>query len=397
MTATSVPGNWIVPVGALLVATFAICTAELLIAGLLPALATDLAVSIPTAGQLITGYAIGVGVLGPILSLLTGRVPRKILLLGVMAVYIVGNVLCALSTNYWTLMGARMVLAACHGLHFGVAIVVATQLAPPGRQASAISVVIAGVSAAIILGVPMGTAIGNAYGWRIAFWAAAAIGVFALLILAWLVPPTGRQEAQGSDVQPQLRAAVRPVALLCYAILALLLLTVFTIGSYVVPLLTQVSGVQLSVVPLVLLGMGVASFIGTVLGGRLGDIAPAATMIVGFAIQIVLAALLSQLSANGLVVAILLFLIWMAGFSVVSSLQGRLQREVKDAPNFASTLMNTASQVGVAAGAALGGLVITWGWSYGQLPLLSAIFAALALAGTVLLVMFDRRRNPALA
>src|ERR1700709_2296513 len=101
MMASSTPGNWIVPVGALLVATFAICTAELVIAGLLPALASDLAVSVPTAGQLITGYAIGVGGLGPILSLLTGRIPRKILLLGIMAVFIVGNVLCALSTNYW--------------------------------------------------------------------------------------------------------------------------------------------------------------------------------------------------------------------------------------------------------------------------------------------------------
>ena len=145
-----------------------------------------------------------------------------------------------------------------------------------------------------------------------------------------------------------------------------------------------------------LLGTGVASFIGTLLGGRLGDVAPAATMVVGFAVLMVLTALLSQLAANGWVVAILLFLIWVGGFSVVSSLQSRLQREVNDAPNFASTLMNTGSQVGIAAGAALGGLVITWGWNYGQLPLLSAGFAALALVGTLLLVTSDRHRKPAL-
>ena len=162
MTGSSASGNWAIQVGALLVATFAICTSELIIAGLLPSLATDLSVSIPTAGQLITVYAIGVGVLGPILSLLTARVPRKTVLLGIMAVYVLGNVLCAISTNYWGLMGARLVLSACHGLHFGVAIVVAIQLAPPGRQASAISMVVAGVSSAIILGVPIGTALGNA-------------------------------------------------------------------------------------------------------------------------------------------------------------------------------------------------------------------------------------------
>jgi DHA1 family inner membrane transport protein len=397
MTAMPAPGNWIVQVGALLVATFAICMSELVIAGLLPALATDLAVSIPTAGQLITGYAIGVGVLGPILSLLTGHIPRKVLLLGIMAVYVIGNVLCALSTNYWTLMAARIVLSACHGLHFGVAIVVATQLASPGRQASAISFVVAGVSAAIILGVPIGTAIGNAYGWRTTFWVAAAVGVVAVFVLGWLLPSTGRQETQASSVNAQLRAAVRPVALLCYGIFALLLLAVFTIGSYIVPLLTQVSGVPLSIVPLVLLGTGVASFIGTLLGGRLGDVAPAATMVVGFAVLLVLTAVLSQLSANGWCAAILMFLIWVTGFSVVSSLQGRLQREVSDAPNFASTLMNTASQVGIAAGAALGGLFIAWGWSYGQIPLLSAGAAVLALAGTLILVTLGRSRKPSLA
>ena len=286
-----------------------------LAAGLLPALATDLAVSIPTAGQLITGYAIGVGVLGSILALLTGRVPRKIVLLGIMAVYIAGNVLCALATNYWGLMGARIVLSACHGLHFGVAIVVATQLAPPGRQVSAISLVVAGVSAAIILGAPLGTAIGNVYGWRATFWVATAIGVVALFVLALLLPPTGGEAGQASGMQTQLRAAVRPAAFLCYAIFALLLLTVFTIGSYIVPLLTLVRGVPLTLVPLVLLGIGVASFVGTVLGGRLGDVAPATTMVVGFAVLIVLTAILARLSANGWIAAILLFLVWVTGFS----------------------------------------------------------------------------------
>lgn len=397
MSTTSAPRHWAVPIAALLVATFAICTAELIIAGLLPAVATDLGVSIPVAGLLITGYAIGVGVIGPVLSMFTGRVPRKTLLVAIMAIYIVGNLLCALATSYWTLMGARLVLSACHGLHFGIAMVLATQLAPPGRQATAISIVIAGVSAAIILGVPIGTAIGNAYGWRTPFWAAAATGVVAALLLAWLVPATSTQEVQGSDTKAQLRAAVRPVAILCYTIFALLLAILFIIISYIVPFLTDASSVPLERVPWILLGTGAASFVGTLLGGPLGDRHPTATMTGVFALLVVLTALLAQFASHGWIVAVLLFLIWACAFSVASSLQSRLLREVSDAPNLASTLMNTASQVGIAVGAALGGLVLSIGWSYGQLPLLSAGFAALALAGVLTLVSFDRRRIPAAA
>src|SRR3569623_178593 len=180
--------SWLVPIGALLVATFAIVTSEMVIAGLLPSLASDLSVTIPVAGQLITGYAIGVGIAGPILALVTSRLSRRVLLLGVIGVYIAGNILSALAQTFWGLMGARLVLSACHGIHFGVAYVVATQIAPEGRQASAISIVVAGVSAATILGVPIGTAIGNAYGWRASFWVLAAIGVLALGILAMFIP-----------------------------------------------------------------------------------------------------------------------------------------------------------------------------------------------------------------
>lgn len=125
---------------------------------------------------------------GPILALLTSRVSRRMLLLGIMVVYVAGNVLCALAQNYWGLMGARLVLSACHGIHFGVAMVVATRVAPERRKATAISVVVAGVSAATILGVPIGTALGNACGWRASFWVLAAVGVVALGILAVFIP-----------------------------------------------------------------------------------------------------------------------------------------------------------------------------------------------------------------
>lgn len=393
MTTRSVSDNWVVPIAALLFATFAIVTSEMLIAGLLPALAADLDVTIPAAGQLITGYAIGVGFFGPILALLTSRVPRRVLLLAIMLLYIAGSVLCAMAINYWTLMGARLVLSACHGIHFGVAMVVATRLAPEDRKATAVSLVVAGVSAATILGVPLGTAIGNAYGWRTAFWVAAAVGVFALVILALLIPKTGGEPAQSADMRSELAAAVRPAALLCYAIFAALLVAYFIMLAYIVPFLTDVVGITLEVVPWVLLAMGIASFLGTLAGGQLGDRNPAATQIGAFALMAVFLAALWQFGPNVWAIGLLL-LAWLSAFSIPAVLQSRLLQEVSDAPNFAATLMNTAGQAGIAAGAAVGGVVIATSSSYGQLPLVAAAASAVALLGTLVLIFSYRRQKP---
>lgn len=391
MTAGNISRNWLVPIAAILVATFAIVTSEMLVAGLLPAIATDLDVSIPVAGQLITGYAIGVGVAGPILALLTNRVPRRMMLLAVMVVFVVGNVLCAIATSYWGLMAARIVISACHGTHFGVAMVIATRIAPEGRKATAVSLVVAGVSAATILGVPLGTAIGNAYGWRTAFWVSAAVGAMALIVLSVLIPRHSGETAQQSDMKSELAAAVRPMALLCYAIFAALLVAYFIMLAYIVPFLTDAVGIALEMVPWVLLAMGIASFLGTLAGGQLGDRNPGVTIIAAFALMAVFLAALWVFASNSWAIGLLL-LAWLSAFSIPAVLQSRLLREVSDAPNFASTLLNTASQVGIAAGAALGGVLIASGWSYGQLPLVASVAGSVALLGTVVLVVRDRRK-----
>jgi DHA1 family inner membrane transport protein len=189
----------------------------------------------------------------------------------------------------------------------------------------------------------------------------------------------------------ELAAAVRPKAILCYAIFAMLLVSYFIMLAYIVPFLTDVAGVPPDVVPWVLFSMGIASFAGTLAGGQFGDRNSAATMTAGFTVMAVFLAVLWQFAGSAWGATALLFVAWLAAFSIPASLQSRLLREASDAPNFASTLMNTASQVGIAAGAALGGYVIAAGWSYAQLPLVAAFACLLALLGALLLISLDRR------
>jgi DHA1 family inner membrane transport protein len=398
MTVRAASRLWIVPILGLLAITFTICTAELVIAGLLPTLAADLRVDIPTAGLLITGYAIGVAIAGPILALATSNVPRKTLLLAILATFILGNILCALSLNYWMLLTARILMSACHGLYFGVAVVLASRLAPPGRQASAVSLVTAGVTIAIIVGVPIGTAIGNAFGWRMTFWITAGAGALASLIVAWLIPAAaGTEHGPAPDRRSELRAAIRPVVLLSYVNFGVPLVAFFALLSYAVPFMTEESGIPLEMVPLLLLAMGVASFLGTLLGGRLGDWNPAATLIGITATNTVLFVLLTQFAANIWASVTLFCLIWFVGFMMPAPLQSRVLRETSDAPNLAATLMNTASQIGIAGGAAFGAFLISSGFDYSQIPLLSAVFYALGLVGVLILIAYDRRRRPVAA
>ena len=308
-----------------------------------------------------------------------------------MAVFVAGNVFCALAGSYGMLLAARLVLAACHGLFFGVTLVIAVGLAPPGRQATAISVVTAGVTMATVIGVPLGTAIGNAFGWRMPFWIIAAAGIAATLILVALIPASPKEARSSSNFKAELAAAVRPVVLISFVTIILALIAVFSLLSYLVPLLTDVSGVPLGLVPWVLFAIGVAGFVGNLLGGRLGDWNPTLTVTGSFATNMVLFLAVWQFRSNSVVVVILLCAIWLIGFMFLAPVQSRVLKEVSDAPNFASTLMSTSFQVGIAIGAALGGAVIAAGWGYGQLPLVSSGFFALALLVTLGLIAYDRR------
>lgn len=391
--ASGAPVNWVVPIAALLGATFAVVSAELMISGLLPAIATDVGVDIPTAGLLISGYAVGVAVAGPLLALATAAVPRKTLLLLIMAVFLAGNALSAVSTSYAMLLGSRILVSACHGLFFGVAMVIATSLAPPGRQATAVSLVMAGVNAATIIGVPLGVAIGNGYGWRAPFWVLLFVGALAALVIALLIPDM-RQERAESNLRRELAAAVRPVALLCYFNIVMLMIGFFCVVAYIAPFLTDAVGISIENVPWVLFAISIAGFAGNLIGGRLGDLNPPATMLGAISVAGILFFALSLFASNTPVAVTIMFFAWSCGFAFAAPTQTRLLQEVADAPNFASTLMSTAFQVGIASAAAIGGAAISAGWAYGQLPLLSSVAFGGGLLGTVALVTFHRRPKP---
>jgi len=392
MADTGTSRSWMIPVIALFLSAFAICTAEFIIAGLLPSIARDLAVDIPTAGLLISGYALGVAIASPVFALLTGGLPRRPLMIVLMLIFVVGNVLCALATSYWMLLGARLLVACCHGLFFGVALVLAMRLAPKDRQIGAVSLITAGVSLASVLGVPLGTAIGQAYGWRTTFWVIAGAGVLAAVAVALLVPGAREEQAAKSDLAAEIRAATRPTVLLAYTAIAFFIMGALGLYSYLVPLLTTLSGVPQDYVPLVLFGMGFCGVFGNLVGGWLADRNPFAVMIATLATVVVIMLALAALVHNAWGAVACVVACWLVGYAFPSPIQARVLKDTADAPNFASTLISTAFNLGIAAAAALGAAAINAGWGYGSLPLLAAASEALALAVVITLALYGRRR-----
>jgi DHA1 family inner membrane transport protein len=386
--------GWIVPVIALLLAVFAVVSGELILTGLLPPVAADFGVDIPTAGLLITAYAAAVAVASPLLAVATSGVSRRLLLIATMVFFIVGDVLCALADSYWMLLIARVLVASVHGLFFGIAMVLAARLAPPGRQATAMSLVLAGVNAATILGIPLGTAVGNNYGWRATFWILAGIAVVAAIVLVWLIP---RDKNEGVVARPnfaaEFRAATRPAILICYLNITFALLGVFSLVSYISPILTEGHGIPLEFVPWVLFAMGVCGFFGNLLAGRLGDWNGVATMIGSLALNVVILTTLGLLSGIGWPAVILLCAFQFLGFCFPAPVQTRILKEAAAAPNLASTLISSSFNVGIALGAATGGMAIASGLSYGHLPLVTALGMGCALIGTFGLLAYDRRRR----
>ncbi len=373
---------------ALAVAAFGIGTTEFVIMGLLPEVASSLAVSIPRAGLLVTGYALAVTLGSPVVAIATARLPRKATLIGLMGVFIFGNLLCALAPSYWLLMGARVVTALAHGAFFGIGSVVATQLVPRAQRARAIALMFAGLTLANVTGVPLGTLLGQAAGWRATFWAVTVIGVLAVAALALLLPPV--PATAGTHLLGEFRTLRRPQVLLAMAMSVLSSVSLFATFTFITPLLEQVTSLSPHTVSLVLLLFGVGLTLGNFAGGRLADwrLMPSVVALFG-ALSIVLLAFYAALAMP--LAAIGILAVWGAiSFALASPLQMRVVDEATDAPNLAATLNQGAFNLGNATGAWMGSAAITAGWSYRDLPVMSAAVAILGMVIAAAALLAER-------
>lgn len=378
-----------VPVLALTMCAFCIGTAEFVVMGLLPDIARDLSVSIPAAGQLVTAYALGVVLGAPILAALTAQQPRKRVLLMMVGVFILGNAIAAMSPNYAILASARVLAAFAHGTLFGVGAVVAAGMVPANRQASAIGLMFLGLTLANILGVPLGTLVGQSFGWRATFGVITALGIVALVPVYFLVPEIATKASGG--MRRELTVLRHPDVLLAIATTVLSSASVFTLFTYVVPILQDLSGFTPANITLILFMIGIGLTVGITLGGKFSDRGPMRamiTMLVGMAIILVVLPLVVHSKTATLVV---IFVWAMAAFGLVPGLQSRVVDKAIHAPNLASTLNIAGFNLGNAAGAFLGGVVIDQGWGLGAVPIAAALVAMAGAAAAALGALRDRR------
>lgn len=377
--------NW--PLLALAVGAFGIGTTEFAPMGLLPVIASGLKVSVPTAGLLVTGYALGVVAGAPLVTLPTARVDRRTLLVGLMVLFTVGNALSALAPGYWTLLAARVVTSLAHGAYFGVGSVVAARFAGPGKAAGAVAAVFAGLTVANIGGVPAAAWVGDHVGWRAAFAGIAGIGVVATAALVVALPAI--PGAATTDTGAELRVLVRPPVVLALATTAFGSAAMFTVFTYIAPILRSVTGVGPGTVTVALVVYGLGLTVGNWLGGKFADRDLRRTLVVVL-VALTALLLLFALTMRSAVPAVATIFAWgVATFALVPPLQARVMRQAKEAPSLAGSVNIGAFNLGNAAGAALGGGVIALGLSYAWVSVAGAAMAAVALL-LVLVVPADR-------
>ncbi len=374
---------------ALAAGCFGIGTTEFVVMGLLPDVARDLQVDIPQAGLLVTGYAIGVVIGAPILAVLTARLPRKGALLGLMGVFVLGNLFCALAPTYELMLAARVFTAFAHAAFMGIGAVVAADLAPPHQRAQAMSLTMAGLTVANVLGVPGGTALGQAVGWRFTFIAVAAIGIIAAIAVAIMVPRMAALRRK--SLLGEFAVLRRPQVMLGMAMSALSAAAMFSVYTYITPILTDVTGVDAASVTYVLVLFGIGLTVGNLIGGRLADWKLMPSLIGLFLLIGGLLALFTITAVNP-VTAIATLIVWgVADFAVVAPLQMHVVNEAKGAPNMVSVLNHAGFNIGCASGAFLGGLPIAHGFGYQAVPWMGAA-VAFAACGVALFYLWLTKR-----
>ncbi|WNB91496.1 MFS transporter [Bacillus sp. NEB1478] len=346
---------------ALAISAFGIGTTEFVPVGLLSSLADDLNISITLAGLLISGYAMGVALGAPIITALTNNMNRKTVLLSLMVVFIVGNSVAALSSSFGLLLVARFITAFSHGVFFSIGAPIAADLVPEHKRASAIAFMFTGLTVATVTGVPLGTFIGQTFGWRATFWAVALLGVVAIIASAILVPKN-LKEAPPSSFSDQLKVIKNGRLLLAFAITALGYGGTFVAFTYLAPILEDVTGYAPKAVSFILLGYGIAVAIGNTVGGKAADKNPLKALLWMFIVQAAILFVLSFTAPFKIAGTVTIFLLGLLAFMNVPGLQVYVvklaERYVPSAVNVASALNIAAFNVGIAIGAFVGGLIV---------------------------------------
>lgn len=347
---------------ALTLSAFAIGTTEFVIVGLIPTIAADLAVSVPSAGLLVSLYAIGVAIGAPVLTALTGRWKRKQLLLSLMALFVIGNLLAWQAPGYESLIIARLLTGLAHGVFFSIGSTIATSLVSKEKEASAIAIMFTGLTVALVTGVPLGTWIGQAFGWRSTFLGVSALGLIAL-VGSYLLIPNNLKQGKPAKLREQLEVLVHPRLMLVFLITILGYGGTFTAFTYLAPILQQEAGFSASAVGVIMLVYGVSVAVGNIWGGKLADKhgAVKALTLIFTGLAVVLFALTMTMTEK--ISALITVLIWGAfAFGNVPGLQvyvvNMAERYTPNAVDVASGLNIAAFNIGIAIGSVVGGMVV---------------------------------------
>ncbi|WAU76599.1 MFS transporter [Acinetobacter sp. TR3] len=365
------------PLLALAIGAFAIGTTEFSPMGLLPNIANDLGVSIPSAGMLITGYALGVMLGAPIMTLWFGGFARRNALILLMAIFTIGNLIAAFAPNYMSLMGARLMTSLNHGAFFGIGSVVAASVVPANKQASAVATMFMGLTIANIGGVSLATWVGQNIGWRMSFLAISALGVITMLAL-WKALPVGAV-GQKPNIKMELKVLTRLPVLLALLTTVFGASAMFTLYTYIAPSLVEFSHASPTFITMMLVLIGIGFSIGNHLGGKFADLSINKTLI-GFLLLLISLMLIFPILAQAQLGTAIGLVIWgTAAFAIVPPLQMRVMSVAHEASGLASSVNIGAFNFGNAIGAAAGGAVLSFGLNYSAVSIIGAVLASIGL------------------
>lgn len=367
---------------ALTISAFAIGTTEFVIVGLIPTIAEQLGVTVPSAGLLVTIYAIGVAIGAPVLTALTGRVPRKLLLISLMVLFTLGNLLAWQSPSYESLVVARLLTGLAHGVFFSIGSTIATSLVAKEKAASAIAIMFGGLTVALVTGVPLGTFIGQHFGWRETFLAVSLIGVIATMASVILVPNNIKNQASAS-IGEQFKVLTHPRLLLIYAITALGYGGVFTTFTFLAPMMQELAGFSAPAVSWILLAYGIAVAIGNIWGGKLADRHGAVRALSFIFAALAVLLLVFQFTASHSIAALMTVVVMgVFAFGNVPGLQvyvvQKAEQYTPNAVDVASGLNIAAFNVGIALGSVIGGQTVST-LGLAQTPWIGALIVLVAL------------------